>query len=159
MKKRKTHAFNKDIFLLGKRKADKKNVYLEAPSWDCGWYWGFGYLETYTNNESPSLSRDIYTHSHFDGDILNGKSHGFDNFKEYFSETPLTDDEIWTLCDYMQTFYTLRKAAETFRYGGSHYTAQAASEAIKSETIENEINKKILPALFDKIIKLLTPEE
>ena len=159
MKKRKSHAFRKDIYLLGKRKEDGKNVYLEAPSWDCDWYWGFGYLETYTNNKSPETSRDIHSHSHFDGDILKGKSHGFDNFKEYFSKTPLTDNEIWTLCDYMQTFYTLRKAAETFGRGYSHFTEKAKIEEIKNKEITEKINKEMLPALFDKIIKLLTPEE
>ena len=23
---------------------DGEKIYLSAPSWDCGWYWGFGYL-------------------------------------------------------------------------------------------------------------------
>ena len=25
-------------------KVDGNTIYLSSPSWDCGWYWGFGYL-------------------------------------------------------------------------------------------------------------------
>jgi hypothetical protein len=66
MNKRKSHAFNKDIYLLGKNRYGEL-VWLESPTWDCGWYWGFGYVETYTNNKRPDLARDISSHSHFDG--------------------------------------------------------------------------------------------
>ena len=30
--------------LLGYTKYDHKPIYLDGFSWDCGWYWGFGYL-------------------------------------------------------------------------------------------------------------------
>lgn len=63
MKKQITHAFNKQIYLLGKNKHNKL-VWLEEPSWDCDWYWGFGYMETYTNNTNPSKARDISSHTH-----------------------------------------------------------------------------------------------
>jgi len=63
MKKTKKHAFGKDVYLLGK---DKHGIYywLESPKWDCGWYWGFGYIETYTNNKQPQLAKDINSHEH-----------------------------------------------------------------------------------------------
>ena len=38
------------FYLLG-RDEEGINYWLEEPSWDCGWYWGFGYVETYTTNE------------------------------------------------------------------------------------------------------------
>lgn len=155
--KRKEHAFKKDIYLLGERKGDKKLVWLEAPSWDCGWYWGFGYLETYTNNQNPQFARDIFSHSHFDTEILNGDSYSFENFKNYFNDTTLTDDEIWKICDYMMSFYTLKKAATLFKNGNSHQTERATIETMQDSEIENTINKIKIPKLFNKIIDLLTP--
>ena len=52
MKKEKRFAFGKNIYLLGSDK-DGVKYWLEEASWDCGWYWGFGYVETYTNNSNP----------------------------------------------------------------------------------------------------------
>lgn len=62
--KRTYKMFDKNIYLIGINEYDEK-VFLEEPSWDCGWYWGFGYLETYTNNRQITRSRDICSHSHF----------------------------------------------------------------------------------------------
>ena len=56
--------FRREIYLIG-IDTDGQKVFLEEPSWDCGWYWGFGYLETYTNNRAITMSRDIQSHSHF----------------------------------------------------------------------------------------------
>lgn len=156
--KQKRFAFNKTIFYLGKDK-DGANRWLEAPSWDCGWYWGYGYIETYTNNESPERSRDINEHTHFDCLFLNGNKCAFDMFKEFFTSTPLNDDEIWTLCDYMMTFYTLRKTAELYRYGYSYQTEKAKLDIIKNKEQENTVNKILLPELFKHIEALLTPKE
>ena len=64
MDKRKSHAFKKDIYLLGADSCGNK-YWLEAPSWDCKWYWGFGYIETYTNSDNPSISNDIISHQHW----------------------------------------------------------------------------------------------
>ena len=84
MKKQTTVAFNKKIYLLG-ADAEGTKYWLEAPSWDCGWYYGFGYVETYTNNNYPNRSRDINSHQHFDGLFLNNpKVNAFDAFKEFF---------------------------------------------------------------------------
>ncbi len=58
MQKQMDHAFNKDVYLLGKD-SEGISYWLEAPSWDCGWYWGFGYVETYRSNRKPSTARDI----------------------------------------------------------------------------------------------------
>ena len=156
--KQKRFAFNKAIFYLGKDK-DGANRWLEAPSWDCGWYWGFGYIETYTNNENPERSRDISEHTHFNNLFLNGNKCAFDMFKGFFISTPLSDDEIWTLCDYMMTYYTLRETAELYRHGYSWLTKRAKINIIKNQAQENTINNVLLPELFKHIEALLTPGE
>lgn len=153
MEKRTTKAFNKKIYLLGRCKEDGKNVWLEEPSWDCGWYWGFGYLEKYTNNDNPSMARDICEHTHFDKFFEKGGA--YEAFIDYFEETTLRPDEIWLLLDYMNTFYALRKVADIFHSGSSHYTSRAEMELLKDTDLYNHINQEILPALFKRIDTLL----
>lgn len=159
IKKEKRQAFGKDIYLLGEDKEGTK-YWLEEATWDCGWYWGFGYIETYTNNNNPENSRDINSHQHFDelflkGNILNG-------YNDFFEKSTLSDNEIWVLLGYMKEFYVSQEYAELLRYG-NHITSRAKN--IKEE--ENEeankkecerINKTLLPELFKKIYDLLTIE-
>lgn len=158
MEKQCTKAFKKTIYLLGKD-ANGTNYWLEEPSWDCGWYWGFGYIETYTNNNCPAKSSDIDSHQHFDSLFLNGPECARDLFKKFFVETTLTDSEIWELCDYMKTFYTLKSAAELFRHGYSYYTERAKITSLHNQAEEDLVNKKWLPEVFAHIIKLLTPND
>lgn len=145
MKKQTTIAFKKKIYLLG-ADAEGTKYWLEAPSWDCDWYWGFGYVETYTNNDCPSRSRDINSHQHFDSLFLNdSKVNAFDAFKEFFKETTLNEKEIHLLIDYMSSFYKLKDVAKTLGVGYSNMTETA-----------KEINEKILPAIFKQIDILLS---
>jgi hypothetical protein len=145
-------------FLLGINQ-DGEYVWLKKESWDCNWYWGFGYLHTYTNNKQPERSRDISAHFHFDSTFLNGKECARDMFKKYFKSTVLTDSEIWELVDYMQTFYTLKEVAELFKNGYSHQTERAKIETLKSEDQRDLVNKVWLPEVFKRIEALLTPAE
>lgn len=143
-------------YLLGKDK-NGQYVWLEKESWDCGWYWGFGYLHTFTNNEHPTYSRDIDSHFHFDSTFMRGPEYSKKVFEEYFVETALTEEEVWILCDYMMTFYTLKKTAELFRHGYSYQTSKALIDNLKSEEREAHINKVLLPELFNRIAELLSP--
>jgi hypothetical protein len=155
MEKRIINKFGKH-YLLGINK-DGEYVWLEKESWDCGWYWGFGYLHTFTNNRQPERSRDLSSHFHFDSTFLNGPDCCHDMFKNYFTETVLTDAEIWELCDYMQTFYTLKSVAELFKCGYSRQTERAKIEKVQSETHYDLVNKVWLPEVFKKIEQLLAP--
>lgn len=155
MEKEKKFAFGKNIYLLG-CDSDGVKYWLEEASWDCGWYWGFGYVETYTNNNNPEKARDINSHQHFDGLFL--KRNIFDSFKEILTTTPLTDKEIWQLLELMKTCYTLKNSAELYRHGGAYITTNILQDTLKNEKEENKINNEILPKLFDEIYKILTPE-
>jgi hypothetical protein len=155
MEKRIINKFGKH-FLLGINK-DGEYVWLEKESWDCGWYWGFGYLHTFTNNRQPERSKDLSAHFHFDSTFLNGPDCCHNMFKNYFKETVLTDNEIWELCDYMKTFYTLKSVAELFKCGYSHQTERAKLEKVQSETQYDLVNKVWLPEVFKRIETLLTP--
>lgn len=155
MNKRTTTAFGKIIFLLG---ADENGTlyWLEQATWDCDWYWGGGYVETYINNKCPSMSRDIDSHQHFDGMFLKGSKCAFDMFKEFFVETPFTDKEIWQICELMKSFYIARKYSDMLHCGGAHYTTNPARETIKNEAEYNRINKVVIPEIMKSLYDILT---
>ena len=153
MEKKTSKAFGKKVWLLG-QDANGINYWLEEPSWDCGWYYGFGFVETYTHNTRPDLARDINSHQHFDSLFLNGPKCSKDMFKEFFVETPLSDDEIWELVDYMKTFYTLKSVAELFKHGYSWQTSKAKIDQLQSDEQNDLVNKVWLPEVFKRIEKL-----
>lgn len=153
MKKEKKYILGKKVYLLGKERETGNFVYLTSATWDCDWYWGFGYIETYSKN-------DIDEHRHFYDLFL--KNNLYYSFKDFFSETPLNDNEIYELLGYMKEFYTMSKYAELLRFG-NYITSRAIS--IKEEKNEeknlkeyNRINKILMPELFNKIYKLLGEE-
>lgn len=123
---------------------DGEKVYLRKPEWACGWYWSFGGLE----------SKNSWTH--FDSEILEAGANSYERFKEYFKDTPLLDDEIWELLDYMQSYYTLSKTAELFHRGNSNFTERATLDTLKNNDLYITINNKLLPAVFEKIDNLFT---
>jgi len=167
--KQKTSAFGKDVYLLGVNKSGEY-IWLESAKWDCDWYWGFGYIETYTNNKYPAISKDITSHSHWSG--LVGKQERYNSDKQCFcldskyvshlnenpdiESTVLTDKESWELADLMQSFYTLRDTAEICHSGNSHLTTTGID--LKNQELENHINKMLLPKIFERVYQILTPE-
>lgn len=154
MKKQTKTIFGKKVYLLGKDK-EGINYWLEEPSYVCGWYWGFGYIETYTNNQHPERSKDICSHQHFDSLFL--KNNIYQSFKELFVETPLSDKEIWILLELMQTFYTLKESAKIFELGGSNICNISHSIIdIKNKDISDHINKILIPKVTEEVLKLLS---
>jgi len=149
LKKKTITPFGKEMYLLGRRRADNKKVYLENFSWDCGWYWSGGYLEVLNRPHT-----DISMHYHFErfGKDNNLKD-GFDN---EFKDTPFTEDEIWRLCDLFKQFYTLRECAEVFKWGGSYTSKGRTKQEIKPKlniTLNRHIETVIIPEIL-KIVKV-----
>ena len=174
MEKRKSHAFDKDVFLLG-RDTEGKCVWLEAPKWDCEWYWGFGYIEVYTNHANPERAKDIISHSHFSG--LVGHQEYYDHEKgchckgDYIRnvydspqliETTFSEKEGWQLSELFREFYLLQDMAEyTYRTpAGCHLmTSPVTQDAEKMKEWHEHINKTMIPMIMDKIMEILTPKE
>ncbi len=150
----KKHMFRKDIYFLGTDE-DGIKYWLEEPSWDCGWYWGFGYIETYTNNRCIEKSRDIQSHQHADdfyskwcNKILKSKS---------FSEK-----EMWELCELFQNFYTLQGLAECQAHNGKEGNWTSKCNGFDYRKLLREdvnINRDCLPYVMAKIISILSPDE
>lgn len=154
MKKQIITVFGKYHYLLGEDASGIK-YYLQKAKFDCGWYWGGGYVETFTNNRNPEKSRDISSHQHFDCLILNRKKNGFDTFKEIFVNNPFTDKEIWTICELMQTFYIMREYSDCIYKGGANYTNNPAKDTIKNDSEYKRINEIVIPELWEKLYSLL----
>ena len=65
-----------------------------------------------------------------------------------------TDKQLWTLCELMETAYTLRATAEVLGRGGSNYGKNPCANVIKNTREAKRINSKVLPAIFEEIGKI-----
>jgi len=154
LQKCKKHMFGKDIYLLGTDE-DGIKYWLEEPSWDCGWYWGFGYIETYTNNRCIEQSRDIQSHQHAD--------HFYSEWCEkVLKSKTFSNDEKWALCELFQNFYTLKGLAETQYHKGKEDNWTSERNGFDYRELLREdvnINRDCLPFVMAKIISILSPDE
>ena len=155
MKKKVSNAFGKKQYLLG---VDEEGTYywLEEASWDCEWYWGFGYIETFTNNKNPQLSKDIRSHSHFDMFFNNKNQNGYTAFKEFFKDMTVSEKQLWKLLELMKTFYILRDYSDCLYIGGANYTANPIAEEIKSKAEYDRINNVLIPKLINEVYSILS---
>ena len=135
---------------------NNKPIYLSPPSWDCGWYWGFGYIG----------NKDC--HYHIDGltkiDTYNNEAKVFttklvnlyDGFTEHFGDTlQVRNSDLWTLVELFSTFYKLKETAEVLGRGGSHYTNNPCKDLIINVDEVTRINNVVLPQIFEEIYKIL----
>ena len=115
---------------------------MRKPSWDCDWYWGFGYLG---NNDC---------HYHVNG--LDNKNL-YDAIKEHFGDTlTIKDDKkLWMFCELMATFYTLKETAEVLGRGGANYGFNPVADIIRNKEESDRINNKVMPAIFDALWDIL----
>lgn len=168
--KQQDFAFKKNVYLLGTDE-DGVRYWLEEPKWDCGWYWGFGYVETYTRNSLPSRAKDCDSHQHIDSGFL-GSQEVYNHDKgcfvkgEYihnlynspkFTNTTFDEKTGWVLSELFQEFYTLKKVAELFHTGGAHVTTSPVKDLLTKPDYEKHINEVLIPAITAKIIEILTP--
>ena len=170
--KQKNHVFRKDIYLLGQDESGV-NYWLEAPSWDCSWYWGFGYVETYTNNSNPARSRDIQSHEHIKSSFI-GQEEKYDYDKNCFvkgeyihniydssrlAKTTFTENEGWELSELFQQFYLLRDMADfTHREKPKCNTANTVVEHGDLKEWNKKINEVMIPSITKRIMEILSPE-
>lgn len=169
IEKTKSKAFGKDVYLLGED-SDGTYYWLEAPKWDCGWYWGFGYVETYINNKRPDISKDINSHQHIDSSFMGAVDY-YDTEKQCFRkgeyihniyDSPalvnktFTEKEGWELSELFKQFYFLQSAAENFGRGKCH-TADTKAPNWEDKELAKKINEKLIPAVTSRILEILSP--
>ena len=153
-KKTKLKIFGKNNYYLGTGK-DGLNYFLQEATWDCNWYWGGGYIETYIYSDAPTHPIDINAHEHFDT-----KFPTWDKFFNFFVTSPFTEEEKWTIYELMKSFYTARHYADMLHRGGLHITNNPAKKVIQNNMEEyDRINKKVIPAIMAELYKILEGEK
>lgn len=152
--KQKDHAFNKDVFLLGKDARGTK-YWLESPSWDCGWYWGFGYIETYQGNREPSNARDIDSHSHATN-FLSEYFTSWNGSEPVLTKRTFTEQEGWELCELFQQFYHLKEQAEFYGRGKMN-CGNTTIRSWEDKPLAEKINREMIPVVTARIMEILTP--
>ena len=116
-------------------------LYLSKHSWDCGWYWGFGYIGN---------SR---LHMHIDS-LINGE---YDVNKIFDGSTGITQDQWWIIRDLFMQAYALKAAAEVYQYGGHQTMRPGITDCIKNLEMAARINKD-LETVLNKVWDFLLNE-
>ena len=150
----------KEKLFFGLRNEDNTRIYLSAPSWDCDWYWGFGYLGN--KNEHYHLSSyanqtKCITDSEGKFSVFTEKRNKnmYDCLLEDYTLNPRIYSNLWTFCELSQTAYALKESAEVLQRGGSNYSTNPVKEIIKNPEEVARINNVVLPAIFDHVYSLL----
>lgn len=124
-----------------------ERIYLYVPSWECDWYWGFGYLG----------NRNCHYHLNGIGKYENINFH--DAMLKHFGESlVLKDTALWQFCEIVLTIYTLKEAAEVLGRGGSHMTMNPDKQLLCVPDTVAHINQVLIPAQIASMYKILIGE-
>lgn len=146
---------------FGKRKEDNTSIYISKPTWDCGWYWSFGYLGN--NNEHYHLSSYQIKNHMFN--LENGKfkfiaeqrnKHMYDCLLEDYELSDNIKDNLWVFCELALTIYALKETAEILNRGGYHTTENPCKDVIINPDEVKRINEIVLPVLLNTFWHLVT---
>lgn len=140
----------KNYFLGINSNGDK--MWLLAPSWDCGWYWGLGYINTYQQNWMPSEARDVLCSTHFDYVFPSS-----DIFIDEFNDTPFTKNEKWKIYEYMKELYILRKYSDMMHNNSAYTTTGSKTLKGNEENYReyNRINSILIPNIWKELEAIL----
>lgn len=150
LKKEVKEVFGRKFYLLGINQEGKK-VWLQEATWECGWYWGIGYVEIFNKNYS-----DIDSHSHFNYMFLDLGKDIPEAFDGYFTETTLNDKEKWQLLDLMESLYICREYADFLKHGAYISSESKILELIKNDDERRRINEELIPKISKEVYNLLS---
>ena len=140
-------------YLLGEDENGLK-YWLEEPTFNCGWYWGLGYIETFTNNRQPTRSVDIMSHEHFDSKFMMNYG-SIDGYLDFFKKSVLDRHDTYRLFELMECAYTLSKMAGICERGSAWVSKNDCYDTLKDQNLYLEIIQKKLPAVISAICNLL----
>lgn len=126
----------------------EQEIYLLRPSWECGWYWGFGYLR----------GRDVHYHL----DRLDAVDKRLTHINIYNQVTQHFSGDgaianmreaktLWRFCEVVKTIYALKEAAAVLGRGGSHIAQNPLMELIQNFDEVDRINEVLIPRLIDEM--------
>ncbi len=146
--------------MFGKRKKDGANIYIKKPAFQCGWYWGFGYL----GNRSEHYHLKNYSQKEHFLTLEGGErklltedrnTNMYDALMEDYDLSESISNNLWLFCELVLSAYTLIGATEVLGRGGSHYCENPHREVIKNAVEVKRINEVVLPAIFAEIQKIV----
>lgn len=132
------------------------DVFIVSPTWDCGWYWGFGYLERWNSRKD-----DIDFNTHIDHEFGTNKDgrrcNWYEGMKDVLDKGDVfeNDRQRWKFLEIVKTIYNLKMTAEVLGRGGSHYGNNPLSDEIKNHDEVRRINEELIPKLIDEMYKVL----
>lgn len=140
---------------IGRR--DGENIYLSPPKWDCGWYWGFGYLGNKNCHYHVDGLKKVETWNEDKKVLTHMFLNLYEGFRYHFGDSFIVkrDKDIWTLAELFETFYKLKETAEILGRGGAHMSANPCKDVIINADETKRINEVVLPAIFEEIYKIL----
>ena len=144
--------------LLGK---DSDNIcyYLEKPSWDCGWYWGFGYVHSRGCHEHiPSFMGELKTYDFAKKEYV--KSEYIHNLyhSPRFTDTTFSENEGWQLSELFKQFYLIQDMAAFCHKSkpGCHITTSPVDHGNMSGWNQH-MNNVMIPKISTEIMRILSP--
>ena len=135
---------------------DGEKIYLSPPSWDCGWYWGFGYLGNKNCHYHIDGLKEVETYN-LEKKVWEHESYNlYDGLIKHFGDSlMIRRSNLWEFAELFETFYKLRDIAEVYNRGGSHYTTNPCKDLIINKDEVKRINEVILPAIFENIYRII----
>lgn len=139
-----------DKIFFGVNKETNEEIYLSKPSFDCNWYWSFGYLGNsdchYQLDSYQSKQKILYTK---DGKltIITEKRNisMYDALLADYTLNPIIEKNLWVFCELALSIYTLKKAAELFHIGGAHMTVNPGKDKLKNIELYNTLTFDLIP--------------
>lgn len=151
-----------DKVYFGTRKDDDTTIYISKPTFDCEWYWSFGYLG----------NKDCHYHlkAYQEKDIVLtdncGKTHIITEKRNINMRDALLKDynlnkkieaNLWQFCELALTIYALKEVAEIFHCGGSYITTNPGKDLLKNNALYLELVSVLIPKQCQLLWDLISP--
>lgn len=150
----------KDKVFFGTRKEDGRRIYISKPTFDCSWYWSFGYLgnarEHYhlsSYQEKQKFIKDSEGKYH----VLTEKRNKnmVDCLSEDYDLSDTIKENIWAFCELAETIYSLKEIAKIYYRGGSHYTTNPSKSILQNKEKYLNTTFEVLPELLQTFWNLI----
>ena len=135
---------------------DGERIYITKPTFDCGWYWSFGYL----GNAQCHYHLSSYQNKEVRFKDAEGKFRCFTELRNLhmcdcllkdYALNPVILDNLWVFCELALTIYTLKETADIYHAGGSHTTTNPCKDMLKNDERYQELVGMIIPELCQKL--------
>jgi len=127
--------------------SEGESIYMDKPTFDCDWYWSFGYLG------------NRHCHYHLES-YDNGRNiNMYDALKQDYTLTSHVEMNLWQVCELALSIYTLKKTADLYHIGGSLMTCNRCKGHIQDIKQYNKIVNETLPQVLQSFWDLVTKGE